>query len=217
MADEKADKLRLQSIRFVGDEPEGERDFGIIPSGQVTFYRDFEPRSEATADLEKTLEHLKKQVAELQEAARTGDEVSEELKRIEALAATIESAGEIGKKLSADVVLPSSKDLRVRLVPSDSLDRLEEYRSDESKAFLLTGAFLGATLGTLSNWVTQEAFEFTKASVVFMGFFVGVALLAGTWALQIGKRARRLKRRLLGGHDEEIATGTLETEEEPDT
>lgn len=222
MADKKPDDLFGYSVKIIEDEPEPEEelDFGIIPSGQIAFFApppSREPRSEVTADLRKTLVHLKEQVAELKEATRTGDEVSEEVKRLEAIAATIESAGEIGNKLSADVVLPPSKDLRVRLVPSDSLERLEEYRSDESMAFLLTGAFLGGVIGILSNWVTQNSFTFTRTSIVFMGFFGAVALVAGAWAWVLRRRAQRLKRRLLGSHDEGGSSTRPELVEDQET
>lgn len=158
----------------------------------------FVSRREIAAELDDKLGALKEQVAELHGAVAGGRKLSQEVERLEGLLATIEKAGEIGRSLSADVVLPPAEELRVKLVPSDSLDRLEEYRADESKAYLLLGAFMGAALGILSNWVTQEAFKITKVSGTLMFVFGCLALLTAAWAHQIGRRARLLRSRLLG-------------------
>jgi len=196
------------SALIVGDDTRSARIAGLLDSSSVviatpqhiyfnTYDEHLAHKREIAADLDDKLGALKSQIDELHRSALGGMQLSQEVKRLEGITATIERAGEIGRNLTADVVLPPAKDLRVKLVPSDSLDRLEEYRSDESRAYLLVGAFLGAALGILSNWVTQEAFTVTKISGAFLVFFVCMALLAEAWALQIGHRARNLKNRLL--------------------
>jgi len=79
--------------------------------------------------------------------------------------------------------------MSVRLVPSDSLDRLEEYRSDVNWAYLFIGAFLGAIMGILSNWATNEEFIITRYSKVLMGLFLILAIGSGAWACNINRRA----------------------------
>lgn len=195
---------------IIDDEPRGSARISDLMKAEniVHIFNDerLASKREIAAELEDKLEGLKRQVDELHKAVLGGKELSQEVKRLEGLAATIEKAGEIGRNLTADVVLPPAKDLRVKLVPSDTLDRLEEYRADEAKAYLLVGAFLGAVLGILSNWVTQEAFTVTKISGAFMTFFGSMAILAAAWALQISRRARSLRTRLLGIPEGEAGT-----------
>ena len=194
-------------VLIIDDEPRGTARISDLLKSQniVTLFHDegLASKREIAAELEDKLEGLKRQVGDLHKAVLGGKELSQEIKRLEGLAATIEKAGEIGRNLTADVVLPPAKDLRVKLVPSDSLDRLEEYRADEAKAYLLVGAFLGAVLGILSNWVTQEAFAVTRISGAFMTFFGSMAVLAAAWALQISRRAKSLRARLLGNPEGE--------------
>ena len=100
-------------------------------------------------------------------------------------------------KLQAPVVLPSRDDLRITLVRSDQLDRLEEYRSDENLFFGLAGLFAGAILGILDNWFTNEEFVITKPTLVLMVLLAILAIGCGLRAWALKKRARRVKDRLL--------------------
>lgn len=157
-------------------------------------------RSNSAEELGGDLEKLKKQVDDLQTAAAvSGKELRPIIDGLVAgMAETVDSASRAGERLRAEVLLPPAEDMAVRLVPSDSLDRLEEYRSDENKAYLFVGIFLGAVLGILSNWVTASAFEITRVSGSFMMLFVVLAALAGAQARQAADRSRRVRSRLLG-------------------
>ncbi|MCB0172492.1 MAG: hypothetical protein KDJ97_18250 [Anaerolineae bacterium] len=101
------------------------------------------------------------------------------------------------RELNARIVLPPREDMSVKLVPSHSLERLEEYRGDESIAFLLIGLFGGAIMGVLINWITDEDFVITRQSIVFVSFFLFLTVLCGWWAFQLKKRSGRIRDKLL--------------------
>lgn len=86
--------------------------------------------------------------------------------------------------------------MEVRLVASHSLERLEEYRSDENKYYLLIGLFGGAVLGILSNWFTNEQFTITRFSTVFMLLLAILTVACIFMALRISKRAEGLKSKI---------------------
>jgi hypothetical protein len=77
------------------------------------------------------------------------------------------------------------------------LERLEEYRADENKAFLLIGLFGGACLGIFSNWATNENFTITRASLVLLGILAMLTVFCAFWAFQINKRAKSVRERML--------------------
>jgi hypothetical protein len=117
--------------------------------------------------------------------------------RLGKMAASIERATERSQELKANIVLPPSKYLSVRLVPSHSLDRLEEYRSDEKKAYALLGVFGGGAIGVFINWATQDTFALTKATIVLVVFFLILTTAAVAWAWQIGRRVQRVRKAML--------------------
>jgi hypothetical protein len=109
----------------------------------------------------------------------------------------VEKAQENTKELTAPVLLPRAEDMQVQLVASHSLDRLEEYRADESSYHLLIGIFGGAIFGILSNWFTNEKLTMTRFSIVFI-VFLGI-LTAGSICKLIGirRRVEKLRARML--------------------
>jgi transcriptional regulator with XRE-family HTH domain len=100
-----------------------------------------------------------------------------------------------GQELVAPVILPRSEDMRVTLVSSTALDRLEEYHSEESKWFSLMSIFIGAILGIFSNWATGSSLG-TIAWVLVVTFSV-MAIIAGSSAHTYRQRGNRLKERIL--------------------
>jgi hypothetical protein len=142
------------------------------------------------ASLREQVEQLKGDVAGKHELAAVNE-------RLDKMAASIQSASQRSRELKANVLLPPSEDLSVQLVPSYWLDRLEEYRADEKKGYVLLGAFLGGVIGILSNWATQETFVLTKAAGVLIFMFVLLGLALSGWVWQINKRVRRVKDTIL--------------------
>jgi len=165
------------------------------------------PRADpnTVARLDDALETLRREVAQLRRDVTTDTQmpqVGEGLdvkqmtqlgERLDEIARTLDQASERSDELKADILFPPIEDMSVRLVPSDSLDRLEEYRSDVNWAYLLAGAFLGAVMGILSNWATNEKFIITRYSKVLIGLFLILAVGSGVWAYNINRRARRVR------------------------
>ncbi len=170
-------------------------------------YQSFFVARDIAQELDVDLEKLRRQVDSLHETAETDGQLGLIVDRLNEIEQTIESASRSNERLRAKVVLPSAEDMAVRLVPSNSLDRLEEYRSDETKAYLLIGIFLGAVLGILSNWITDPGFEITRVSGAFMIIFSALAVLAAGWAAQVSARSRRVRSRLLGQKPGEATQG----------
>lgn len=155
------------------------------------------PDPKIVENLDQDIEELRTQFTQLQKDATTDTQLVQLVGRLDEIAKTIDRASAKSKELKADIVLPPKEVMDVRLVPSHSLDRLDEYRSDENKAYLLIGAFCGTILGILANWATDENFTITRPSLVFMGVFLVLALLSITWAYQISRRAKKVREEML--------------------
>jgi hypothetical protein len=109
------------------------------------------------------------------------------------------------RAITAPVAFPSSADLTVKLVPSTFLERLEEYRSEESKWLSALCIFVGAILAVFINITTGGTMG---AQTWFILLILSiVALFAGWSARSYGKRASVLKEQLLGKNDTEIQSG----------
>lgn len=151
----------------------------------------------AVDHLARDLEEARVELRKLVEDATANRQLAGVVERLEGIASAIDEASSRSEELKADVLLPPMDAMRVQLVPSHSLDRLEEYRSDENKAYLLIGAFLGAILGILSNWATNEDFAVTRPSAALMGFLFVLALSSIAWACLTAHRARRVREHML--------------------
>lgn len=97
-------------------------------------------------------------------------------------------------KLQASVRLP--EDMTIQLVKSDLLEHLDEYRSDENKAYLLIGIFAGTESGILVNWATEENFSITRPSLVLIILFALLLGMSVWWATQLHIRATKLKKKI---------------------
>jgi 6-pyruvoyl-tetrahydropterin synthase len=173
-----------------------EEDVKIKPVVIYDHYFTNDRERKVAQELEQSIEKLRAQIAELKEAVpdKQQAQVTDQLREI---ATTIEQMSVSNKELKADILLPPMEDMNVRLVRSDTLDRLEEYRMDESKAYLLIGVFGGAIFGILSNWATNETFTITRPSRMLMILFFIFALATTLWAYQVSGRARRVRNQLL--------------------
>ena len=78
------------------------------------------------------MEQLKREVAGKDDLVQLND-------RLDDITTSIQKASERGQELKAKILLPPSELMNVQLVPSHSLERLEEYRSDEKKTYVLLG------------------------------------------------------------------------------
>lgn len=139
------------------------------------------------------LASLRQQLLELQKGSTNNDKVEQ---KIDELLKTANRAVGRSEELTARVVLPRQEHMDVQLVPSHSLERLDEYRSDENIAYLMIGVFAGSILGILSNWVTSENFTITRFSIILMGIVLALTVLCAVWAVVIRNRANEVKKRI---------------------
>ena len=157
-------------------------------------------------NLNRDLENLHEQIKQLQSDVAGKTELDEINQRIDIIAKSIQSATEQGHEIKANVLLPPSEYLNIQLVPSHTLDRLEEYRIDEKQIFVLFGSFLGCILGILSSWATQKSFIMNRTSWVLLIMCIIVASLSAYYAYVISKRVEKVKSKLFLHRNKEINT-----------
>jgi hypothetical protein len=100
-------------------------------------------------------------------------------------------------EITAPVKLPSQEAMTVQLGPVHFIERLEEYQSDENLGFTLIGLFIGAIIGVVINWATNEPFIVTPFSLILIGIFFIFAIGTGIWLRRTRIRRENIKRRLL--------------------
>jgi hypothetical protein len=151
-------------------------------------------------DAEREVRELRRELArtnEAIEAVRKEAMPDAKLQRIlEPIQESVKRALEQTNGMSAKVILPTDDEMAVRLVPLQQVERIEEYRGDQSIFFTLVGLFGGAVLGILSNWATLQAFTMTRASLVLSALFLLLCILCGVWTVVIGRRATKAKRQM---------------------
>ena len=144
--------------------------------------------------LNENIERVQSEVEKLQNQTDVKDQLKSQVSEIKEL---LDQTKKQSEELKAPVVLPSMEDMTVTLVPSHLLERLEEYRSDDSIAFLLVGVFGGAILAILVNWMTNAEFNVTSASGVLLGLLVFLEMASIFWTHRIRKRATIVRERML--------------------
>jgi hypothetical protein len=159
-----------------------------LNQGTVSGFSDFR-----VTELSRDLDAVRKQLSSIQREASVNAALADQ---VQTLANLVEQAQAKSNDLKAPVLLPPMEDMEVRLVASHSLERLEEYRSDENKYYLLIGLFGGAVLGILSNWFTNEQFTITRFSTVFVLLLVFLTIACILMASRISKRAEGLKSKI---------------------
>jgi transcriptional regulator with XRE-family HTH domain len=135
--------------------------------------------------------------SKLEEKAVTGHDeissaISEELQNAMDAVSRLQTTS---REITAPVTLPSSDDLTVSLVPSSVLERLEEYRSEESKWLSGLGIFIGAMLGIFINVATGGSMS-AQAWIILAVLLVMVCF-TGWSAWTYRQRGNKLKEQLL--------------------
>lgn len=77
---------------------------------------------------------------------------------------SVSSAGVNEVRFSAPILIPSQDQLAVDLVPANLVYQLEEYRSDQMRWEAVMWAFIGAILGIIVNWITNDPIQITRIS-----------------------------------------------------
>lgn len=99
------------------------------------------------------------------------------------------------QSLTAPVKIPSQEHMQVHLVPAASLERLEEYRSDESTWWTWFGLFVGSIIGVFINAATGG--RMTTEAWILIGVFIIMAGLTGWFALKSKRKGSELSKKLL--------------------
>lgn len=98
--------------------------------------------------------------------------------------------------LSAPVKYPDQKDLEVKLVRVDIVNRLEENNSDllwwQSTLF----AFIGGIFGVIVNWATIGTPTFSMASIIIILVFIITAVIIGFYVHKLQNRIAKEKEKL---------------------
>jgi hypothetical protein len=141
--------------------------------------------------LEEQLKALRSELLEQMKRSDISGTVSQELRK---LVAAVMQAQVTAQRLKADVILPAAEDMQVRLISAHSFERLEEYRSEESKWFSVAGIFGGSTLGIFVNAVTGGVLN--EQSWIFVVVSLALTILTGATAYNYQRRAERLKLRI---------------------
>lgn len=139
--------------------------------------------------LRMELTELRQELEEIQQEALTDEQLDQ---RLEEMTRTASRAIGRSGELTSRLLLPPPELTDQPLLPWGTLERLEEYRSDENVAYLLLGAFVGAVLGILSNWATNEALVITRASIILQVLFVVLAIVCILWIRRLRQRAARI-------------------------
>lgn len=146
------------------------------------------PHADA-ATLELELANLRQQVLELREGLTVEEQQGQ---RFEELITTINSAVGRSADLTAEMILPPPEARNIRLIPEHHFDRLEEYSSDENVSYLLVGLFVGAAVGIIVNWATNDTFNPSAVSITFLAIFVALALATVAWVFRVKRRAKKV-------------------------
>jgi|GEM_PF-6700737 len=146
-------------------------------------------------DLHNTTASLRTKIEEISQVGTFGQNTVI-LDQFQELRETISKMQTTSQSLTAPVVLPTPEDMEVKLVSSTSLERLEEYRSEESKWGTWLGVFVGAIIGILINLATGG--QLTQSALILISTFVLLSILTGWTEYSFKERAHRLKERIMG-------------------
>lgn len=110
------------------------------------------------------------------------------------LADIAEELAQLLSKPVAPVRIPPAKDLEVRLVSEQTLERLFEAEKD---AGLHTNLFLlmvGTALGFFTNVVTADRFDWSRPTIAYVTVLMATSAVFGGLSLRSSRRVRRLRR-----------------------
>lgn len=134
-------------------------------------------------------EHLEKN--DTPSSTKNASQPEQLLSQVQDLQAAITELQATSKEITAPVALPSKQQLEVRLIPTTSFERLEEYRAEENRWFTWAGIFLGAVIGLFINLVTGGKATITTW-IVAATFFIMV-IFTGLSARSYSQRAKNLR------------------------
>ncbi|MEM7066884.1 MAG: hypothetical protein AAF572_27435, partial [Cyanobacteria bacterium P01_B01_bin.77] len=140
--------------------------------------------------LQKTVQKLDADISELK--SQSGNILQRE--DIENIVEDLKEAREQAIDLGNNVIVP--KDLNLRLVRADLLDRLDEYRSHEGHNFLMLGLFGGGASGIIVNWLTSTDNVKTDSSITLLCILIALILFFGYKTFETSRRASNVKKQI---------------------
>ena len=144
-------------------------------------------------DIKDSIAGLSQHLEKTEAPNSTNDESQSEqlLAQVQDLQTSIAELQATSKEITAPVALPSKQQLEVRLIPTTSFERLEEYRAEENKWFTWAGIFLGAVIGVFINLVTGG--QATATTWIVAATFLVMVVFSGVSALSYSQRAKNLR------------------------
>jgi len=159
-----------------------------------------EQASEGRAASDGPIREIKVQIADIREAIESiglrldknvnGDtDLPVEAEAFEDLKKLVVELQASSQQLRAPVILPSAKQMEVKLIPSLSFDRLQEYRQEENKWSSFAMLFLGAVLGMVTNLATGGSVSPGTGVIAMVLLFCAAIMGAAAW----GQRRRAVR------------------------
>lgn len=122
---------------------------------------------------------------------------NENAKRYTELLESVRQQQELMSNVYAPIEMPTPEQMKVKLVPSHLLNRMEETRSDETHWHSVAWAFVGAILGVIVNWATSSQIEITRPAIVVIATFAVVSILSFIAAKRYSDRAKDIRTEML--------------------
>jgi transcriptional regulator with XRE-family HTH domain len=143
-------------------------------------------------DVENAIDELSKRLEQSQSQNDQTITVAEEVESLKQNFAELQATSEA---LTVPIRIPSRERMQVHLVPSTLLERLEEYRSDESMWLVWFGIFVGSIIGVFVNVATGG--QMKNEAWLLIGVFIVMSGLTGGFAYKAKMRGSKLKHELL--------------------
>jgi transcriptional regulator with XRE-family HTH domain len=176
----------------------------ISPDAKISTFNYFSAFDQASnpsyRELNIQIQDIKDSIASLGEHLEKNDKSNSPknrsqpeqlLAQVQDLQTAITELQATSKEITAPVALPSKQQLEVRLIPTTSFERLEEYRAEENRWFTWAGIFLGAVIGLFINLVTGGQATVTTW-IVAATFFIMV-IFTSLSARSYSQRAKNLR------------------------
>jgi transcriptional regulator with XRE-family HTH domain len=140
-------------------------------------------------DILSTVESLSRRI-DNQDNNTLGGELSAK-EEVKALKQEIAQLQATSKRIMAPVSVPDPEEMEVKLIPSTYIERIEEYRSEESNWFSWFGVFLGSIIGVFVNVVTGG--QMSPEAWVLIVIFAIMTSLCFWFGRAARTRANKLK------------------------
>jgi len=109
---------------------------------------------------------------------------------------SIQSLQSASDAITAPVSIPAPEEMEVKLIASNSLDRLEEYRDELNLWYSITGITAGAALGQLLNLVTGSTIN--NIGFTMLGFLTLFTAFGVYYIVKFRRKINNIRSIILG-------------------